>query len=142
MDFIIRLPKFNGFDVIFVVVDRLCNDGHFIPLKHPYSTRSMVEIFVKKMVRLYRTPTSIVSDKDPLFMSLFWKELFRLQGMKLNMSTTYHPELDGQIEILNIILETYEVFLLRTAKDLDAIYAMDRALIQHQLSRSCEIHSF
>jgi len=107
MGFIIRLPKSNGFDAILVVVDKLSKYGHFIPLKHPYSVSFMTDIFVKEMVRLHRTLTSIVSDRDLLLMSLFRKELFRLQGTKLNMSTAYHPKSDGQIEVLNRILETY-----------------------------------
>jgi len=98
MDFIIRLPKSNGFDAILVVVDRLSKYGHFIPLKHLYSTKSVVDIFVKEVVRLHGTPTSIVSDRDPLFMSLFRKELFTLQGTNLNMSTAYHPESDGHVK--------------------------------------------
>ena len=107
MDFIIRLPKSNGFDAILVVVDRLSKYGRFIPLKHPYSARSVADIFVKEVVRLHGTLAFIVSDRDPLFMSLFWKKLFRLQGTKLNMSTTYHPESDGHTEVLNRILKTY-----------------------------------
>jgi len=104
MDFIVRLPKSNGYDSVLVVVDRLSKYG---PIKHPYSAKSITEVFAKEIVRLHGIPASIVSDRDPTFLSLFWKELFRVQGTQLNMSTAYHPESDGQTEVLNRTLETY-----------------------------------
>jgi len=107
MDFITSLPKSIGYDAILVMVDRVSKYGHIINPKHPYSARSVVETFVKKVIRLHGIPTFIVSDRDIIFMSLFWKELFRLQDTKLNMSTAYNPKSDGQTEVLNRILETY-----------------------------------
>ena len=67
----------------------------------------MAELFAKRVVRLHGIPTSIVSDRDPTFMSHFWKELFQLQGTNLKMSTSYHPEIDGQTEVLNRGFKTY-----------------------------------
>lgn len=88
-------------------MDRLSKYGHFILLKHPYTTRSIAAIFAKEIVRLHGIPKSMLSDRDPLFIRIFWQELFSLQGTVLKMSSSYHPETDGQTEVVNRCVESY-----------------------------------
>ena len=107
MDFIEALPKSEGYDTIWVIVDRLSKYCHFIPLKHPFDAQLLAKVFVREYVRLHGIPNSIVSDRGRIFMGAFWRELHRLQGTKLNFTSAYHPESDGQTEVVNKRLANY-----------------------------------
>jgi hypothetical protein len=96
MDFIEGLPSSQGFTVIFVVVDRFTKYGHFLPLSHPYTASKVAEIFLANVLKLHGMPRTIVSDRDLVCTSSFWRDLFKLQGISLALSSAYHPQSDGQ----------------------------------------------
>jgi hypothetical protein len=93
MDFIKGLPKFEGFNSIMVVVDRYSKYAHFLPLKHPFIAQHVAKIMMEGVVRLHGMSRSIISDRDKIFTSNFWKELFRLSCTTLQTSSAYHPKL-------------------------------------------------
>ena len=106
MDFIIGLPMtWRQHDSIMVVVDNLTKEAHFIPVKSTHKTDDIAKIFMKDIFKLRGFPKAIISDRDVKFTSNFWKGLFVDLGTKLNFSTDYHPQTDGQIERVNQVLE-------------------------------------
>ena len=107
LDFIEGLPKSKTYDTILVIVDKFSKYEHFIPLSHPYTALSVAQLFLNHIYKLHGLPTMIISDRDRIFTSTLWKELFRLTDTTLNMSSSYHPQTDGQTEQLNQCLETY-----------------------------------
>jgi hypothetical protein len=107
LDFIVGLPSFQTHTVILVVVDRLSKAAHFGSLPTHFTASKVADLFAKMVCKLHGMPRSMVSDRDPIFLSHFWQELFRLSGTKLRMSTAYHPQSDGQTEIVNKVLQQY-----------------------------------
>ncbi|GKC29571.1 putative reverse transcriptase domain-containing protein [Tanacetum coccineum] len=99
MDFVLGLPRTpSGYDSIWVIVDRLTKSAHFLPLKNTDSIEKLAQLNLKQIVCKHGVPTSIISDRDSLFTSRFWKSLQEAMGTQLDMSTAYHPETDGQSE--------------------------------------------
>lgn len=95
MDFIEGLPKSEGYSVILVIVDRLTKFAHFIPVKHPYTAHHIAQLFMDHIVKLHGLLNSIVTDRDTIFVSTFWKQLFKLYRVNLSLTTAYHPQSDG-----------------------------------------------
>uniref|UniRef100_A0A803L3P1 Integrase catalytic domain-containing protein n=1 Tax=Chenopodium quinoa TaxID=63459 RepID=A0A803L3P1_CHEQI len=83
MDFIGGLPVSFGKTVIFVVVDRFSKYAHFMALSHPYTALEVAQSYLDCVFKLHGWPRSIVSDRDAVFLSNFWRALFELQGTDL-----------------------------------------------------------
>nr|GEX58201.1 reverse transcriptase domain-containing protein [Tanacetum cinerariifolium] len=99
MDFITKLPKtLSEHDTIWVIVDRLTKSAHFIPTKETNSMETLTRLYIKEIVSRHRVPISIISDRDSHFTSRFWQSVQSDLGTQLDMSTTYHPQTDGQSE--------------------------------------------
>ncbi|KAL0534073.1 hypothetical protein IC582_028354 [Cucumis melo] len=106
MDFITGLPRtLRGFTVIWVVVDRLTKSAHFVPGKSTYTASKWAQLYMSEIVRLHGVPVSIVSDRDARFTSKFWKGLQTAMSTRLDFSTAFHPQTDGQTERLNQVLK-------------------------------------
>ena len=106
MDFIISLPTVHSYNQIWTVIDRFLKIMYFIILKST-SVRELVDSFIKEIWWLHGLLLDIVSDRDTRFTLNFWAAVMKKLNMKLNMSTAFHPQTDGQSEILNQILEQY-----------------------------------
>ena len=107
MDFIEGIPPSVCKNTILVVVDRLRKYAHFLALTHPFSAKIVANKFIESVVKLHGMPQSIISDRDPIFISNFWHEFFKLSGMQLKLSSVYHPQTDGQSEVVNRCVEQY-----------------------------------
>jgi hypothetical protein len=90
-----------------VVVDKFTKYAHFMMLQHLYTTMTVAKVFFDHVYKLHGLPSAIVSDRDKVFTSRFWKELFALADVQLCMSTVYRPQSDGQSKHVNQCLETY-----------------------------------
>src|SRR5438876_7515239 len=97
MDFIVGLPRTqSGHDFVWVIVDRLTKVAHFIPVKETYQGPKLAELYMTRIVCLHGVPKKIVSDRGTQFTSKFWERLHNSMDTKLNFSSAYHPQTDGQ----------------------------------------------
>ncbi len=135
MDFIVGLPKSDGFASIFVVVDRFSKYATFIPATKECPAEEAARLFLRHVVKYWGVPQSIISDRDARFTGRFWTELFKLMGSNLNFSTSMHPQTDGQTERVNALLEIYlRHYVSATQRDWPKL--LDVAQFSYNLQRS------
>lgn len=108
IDFITHLLKIKGKTVIMVVVDKLTKICHLGALPSDFTATMVVKLFVQNIIKLHGFPSTIVSDRDKIFTSKFWKEIHKLSSTTtLCFTSAYHPQGDGQTEIVNKTIEMY-----------------------------------
>jgi len=119
MDFITELPVSEDCDQLSVIIDRFTKMVHFLPLKTEGKTAAdLAVIFAREIWKYHGLPADIVSDRDSRFTSETWKEFLRLSGIQPQISTTFHPQTDGQTERLNQTIEAYlQVFVGKEQDD-------------------------
>jgi IS30 family transposase len=106
MDFIVRLPRTQrGYDSIWVIVDRVTKVAYFLPIKTTYKGARLAELYMERIVSLHGVPKKIMSDRGTQFTSQFLHKVHQSLGTKLNFSSAYHPQTDGQTERTNQIIE-------------------------------------
>ncbi|MBW0559185.1 hypothetical protein O181_098900 [Austropuccinia psidii MF-1] len=107
MDLITQFPLSNSFDSILVIVDRFSKMAVFIPTMSSITSLDLAHLFIKNIFSKNGLPSSILSDRGPLFVSSFWANPCQQRKISRDLSTAYHPETDGQTETVNQILEQY-----------------------------------
>lgn len=101
------LPRSGRFNCVSVVVDKLSKYAHFIGLLHPFTVSTVKSAFMDNVYKLHGMPESIVTGRDRIFTSRFWREIDALTVVKLRMSSSHHPQTDGQPECVNQCLEAF-----------------------------------
>jgi transposase InsO family protein len=109
-----------GYDSIWVIVHHLTKVVHFIPVKTTYSGAKLAELYMSRIVCLHGVPKKIMLDRGSHFTSKFWEKLHESMDTKLNFSSAYHPQADGQTERTNQILEDMlRAYVLKYEKSWD-----------------------
>ncbi|GKC99362.1 putative reverse transcriptase domain-containing protein [Tanacetum coccineum] len=99
MDFVTKLPRTSsGHDTIWFIMDRLTKSAHFLPMREDYKMERLARLYLNEIVARHGVPILITSNRDSRFTSRFWKSMQEALGTRLDLSTAYHPQIDGQIE--------------------------------------------
>jgi len=105
LSFILRLPKIQKRHDSILVVDRFSRMAHFIPCSKTSDASRVAALFFDHVVKLHGLPNTMVSDRNVKFVSYFWRTVLHKMKIKLKFSTAFHPQTDGQIEMVNKTLE-------------------------------------
>lgn len=130
MDFIIGLPRMQGKDCIYVVVNRLMNLAHVFAIIISFIVAQVAELCFREVFRFNGLPKTIMSDRDNKFLSAFWQEIFKLSGMVLTPSNSYHHLTYGKMEFEQMLGGLSQKLCFRAAKGLGKMASFGRVLLQ------------
>jgi hypothetical protein len=144
MDFIMGLPHTQkGHDSIWVIVDRLTKVAHFILVKATYETHKLAELYIDNILKLHGAPRRIVSDRGPQFTAKFWRSLHSAMGTNLTYSSSFHPQIDGQIERVNQILKNLlRAYMLTYGSDWEKSLSYEEFSYNNNLQTSLQMAPF
>ncbi|KAK1427827.1 hypothetical protein QVD17_16523 [Tagetes erecta] len=134
MDFITKLPRTpSGCDSIWVIVDRLTKSAHFLAIRESDPASKLAKMYIQEIVSRHGVPLDIISDRDGRYMSRFWQSMQSSLGTKLNISTAYHPQTDGQTERT---IQTLEDMLRACVIDFGGNWESHLALVEFSYNNS------
>ena len=106
MDFVIHLPQTSQrHEAVWVIVDRLTKSAHFLAVRMTFTLEEFYRLYIREIFWLHGVLVSIISGRDPKFTAYFWKSFQRAMGTQLMMSTTFHPQTNGQLKRTIQVLE-------------------------------------
>ncbi|GJY88492.1 putative reverse transcriptase domain-containing protein [Tanacetum coccineum] len=134
MDFVTKFPRTSsGHDTIWVIVDRLTKSAHFLPMHEDYKMDRLARLYLNEIVARHGVPISIISDRDSHFTSRFWQSMQEALGTRLDMSTAYHPQTDGQSEHT---IQTLEDMLRACVLDFGGSWDVHLPLVEFSYNNS------
>ncbi|GJY09302.1 putative reverse transcriptase domain-containing protein [Tanacetum coccineum] len=134
MDFMTKLPRTSsGHDTIWVIVDRLTKSAHFLPMRKDYKMERLARLYLNEIVARHGVPISIISDRDSRFTSRFWQSMQEALWTRLDMSTAYHPQTDGQSERT---IQTLEDMLRACVLDFKGSWDVHLPLVEFSYNNS------
>ncbi|GJX68913.1 putative reverse transcriptase domain-containing protein [Tanacetum coccineum] len=134
MDFVTKLPRTSsGHDTIWVIVDRLTKSAHFLPMREDYKMERLARLYLNEIVARHGVPISIISDRDSRFTSRFWQSMQEALGTRLDMSTAYHTQTDGQSERT---IQTLEDMLRACVLDFGGSWDVHLPLVEFSYNNS------
>ncbi|GKC11503.1 putative reverse transcriptase domain-containing protein [Tanacetum coccineum] len=134
MDFMTKLPRTSsGYDTIWVIVDRLTKSAHFLCMREDYKMERLARLYLNEIVARHGIPISIISDRDSRFTSRFWQSMQEALGTRLDMSTAYHPQTNGQSERT---IQTLEDILRACVLDFGGSWDVHLLLVEFSYNNS------
>ncbi|GJT59112.1 putative reverse transcriptase domain-containing protein [Tanacetum coccineum] len=134
MDLVTRLPRSSsGYDAIWIIMDRLTKSAHFLPIRKDFKMERLARIYINEIVARHNGPVSIISDRDGRYASHFWRSLQKALGTRLDMSTAYHPQINGQSEST---IQTLEDMLRACVMDFGGSWDTHLPLVEFSYNNS------